>query len=297
MKYIIIDLINSIKEKLINACKTEHEAEQQAVWMLEEITKKKHAILLSEKEIILTTEDDEKLNEWIRQRVEDKKPLQYIFGYVPFLNLKIKTRQPILIPRPETEEWVDWLIKKLSPLIQNKSEIRILDIGTGSGCIALGLAKNIPNAFVTAIDINPDAITLAKENKELNNVENVKFIVSDFYKNLDSKYKFDIIVSNPPYICNDDWKQLDDTVKNWEDKKALVAKNDCLSAYKIIINSAKIMLRQNKELAKYNINEIFLEIGEGQGEGVTLLFEKSMFKNIEFFVDLEKKRRVISASF
>ena len=304
--YQIIDLINSVKKQLIQACKTKHEAEQQAIWMLEEITKKSHVLLLAEKEINLTKEDAEKLNEWIRQRVEEKKPLQYILGFIPFLNLKIKTVPPILIPRPETEEWVDWLIKKLKNV---SGEIRILDIGTGSGCIALGLAKNLPNAFVTGIDINPKAITLAEQNLELNNITseetfnvNVKFIVSDFYNNLDSKYKFDIIVSNPPYICNDEWLKLDDTVKNWEDKGALVAQHktsfvDCLYAYKTIINEAKKHLRQNENLQKNKINIIFLEMGVGQEKDLILLFEKNGYRNIEFFEDLEGKQRVISARF
>lgn len=292
--YQTIDLINTIKEQLTPACKTKHEAEQQAIWMLEEITKKSHVTLLAEKEVNLKKEDTEKLNEWIRQRVEEKKPLQYIFGFVPFLNLKIKTVPPILIPRPETEEWVDWLIKKLKNI---KGKIRILDIGTGSGCIALGLAKNLPNAFVTGIDINPKSITLAKQNSELNNIKNVKFLVSDFYNNLDTKYEFDIIVSNPPYICNDEWLKLDDTVKNWEDKGALVATNDCLYAYKMIISEAKKHLKPNENLDKHKINQIFLEMGAGQEKDLTLLFEKNGYKNIGFFEDLEGKQRVISARF
>lgn len=295
MKYQIADLINDIKEKLTPACSSRHEAEQQAIWMLEEITNKKETTLLIEKEITLSRDVENKLNEWIEQRVLDKKPLQYIFGYVPFLNLKINVEKPILIPRPETEEWVDWLIKKLKPL--NMNEIRILDIGSGSGCISLALAKNLPNSFVIGVDINPNAIKLAQENQKLNNIINAKFIQSDFYNNLDSKYKFDIIVSNPPYICENEWKNLDETVKLWEDKAALVAKNDCIDSYRIIIGNAKLFLRQNEILQKNKINCLFLEIGQTQGEDVKSLFVINGFKNIEIYQDLEQKQRWVSAGF
>ncbi|MBD3273585.1 peptide chain release factor N(5)-glutamine methyltransferase [Candidatus Dependentiae bacterium] len=299
MKYKIENILEKITKQILPACKSKHEAEQQAKWLLEELTQKKYAHLVAQKEFSLNEKQEKKLNEWINLRVNEKKPIQYIIGYIPFLNLKIKTKPPILIPRPETEEWTNWLIKKLKDVKINTfpKEIRILDIGTGSGCIALSLAKNLPDSFVIGTDINPKAIELAQENKILNNVENVKFMVSNFYNNLDSEYKFDIIVSNPPYICEYEWDNLDETIKKWEDKKALVANKDCLHAYKIIISEAKSHLRENYNLEKDNIDRIFLEIGENQSKDIKILFVKNTFKNISFFKDLEGKQRVISARF
>jgi release factor glutamine methyltransferase len=295
MKYNLKKLISQNTENLLSACNSKHEAKQQVIWMLEEIKKEKQVNFLIKEEIDLNNEQINILNEWINLRVVKKKPLQYILGYVPFLNLKIKTVSPILIPRPETEEWVNFVITKLKTANINR-EIKILDLCTGSGCIGLSFAKNIPNSFVIGTDINPKAIQLAQENQKLNKINNIKFIQSDFYNNLDSKHKFDIIVSNPPYVCEEEWFKLEDTVKLWEDKNALVANNDCLYAYKNIINNAKLFIKKNKKLQESKINSIFLEIGKSQAKDICFLFEKSALKNIAVFSDLSQNDRMISAS-
>lgn len=296
MKYYLEKLICEKTKILLPACNSKHEAKQETIWMLEEITNKKQIYFEINKTIELSDIQINKLNKWIKQRTIEKKPLQYILGFVPFLNLKIKTKTPILIPRPETEEWVNFAISKIKNVnINNK--IKILDLCTGSGCIALSLAKNIPNSFVIGTDINPKAIELAKENQTLNKIKNIKFIQSDYYNNLNPKFKFNIIVSNPPYVCNEEWLKLEDTIKLWEDKKALVANKDCLLAYKNIINNAKLFVKENKKQEKFSKNKIFLEIGESQAKDISILFEKNLFKNIKIFKDLSQKSRMISASF
>lgn len=290
----IFQLIKIIQKQLVPACKTKNEAEQQAIWMLEELTQKKYAQLILNKKIILTNNQNNILTKWIKERTEHNKPIQYIFGSLDFLNLKLKVKHPILIPRPETEEWVNFIIEKLKKLDPTTSNITILDIGTGSGCIALSLAKNLPNSIVTGIDINPEAIKLAKENKTLNKVKNVNFLISNFYENLKHK-KFDIIISNPPYVCENDWKKLDKTVKNWEDKNALVAKNNCLYAYQAIISEAQFYLNRKNNDKNTFFPNIFIEIGKGQEADIKLLLETNGFKNIKYHQDLNKIIRMISA--
>ncbi len=300
------NLIDKTSKELTQSCSSKHEAEQQAIWLIEEVTKQKHIKLLTQPNFFLTEKQQETLNKYVKERIEQQKPIQYIIGHVNFLNLKLKVKTPILIPRPETEDWVDFVIKYLSKLKSNN--LKILDIGTGSGCIGLAIAKSFPNFKVTGIDINPNAINLANENKKLNKseehtgvetfnvVDNIEFIISDFYQNLENK-KFDIIISNPPYICQEDWEKLDENIKNWEDKKALVAQNDdCLLAYRTIINNAKKYLLQSENINKYKKSQIFLELGINQAEDVKSLLEAKGFKNVAFRKDLQGIVRLVHAS-
>ncbi|MCF7899871.1 peptide chain release factor N(5)-glutamine methyltransferase, partial [Candidatus Babeliales bacterium] len=238
-------------------------AEQEALWLLEELTQKTEMQLLLNQDLNLTKEQEVKLKLWLKQRVEEKKPLQYILGHVPFCDLDIIVEQPILIPRPETEEWVSWFIEKLKKLDKSEQNLKILDLCSGSGCIALALGKNLPDAQIFGIDINPKAIELANKNIVHNKIKNVKFIESDFYKNIQLE-KFDIIVSNPPYINEQDWQNLSPTVKDWEDKSALVTNNNGFLAFEEIIKNAKNYLKENVLLKKYKIPQIILEIGKNQ---------------------------------
>ena len=146
---------------------------QEAWWLLEHITAQSREKLLTTNDISKTQIDQ--LDQILLQIRQDKKPLAYILGFVPFLSLKIKVAPPILIPRPETEEWVEKTIAMLQPI--QDQPLKILDIGTGSGCIALALAHHLPNAKITAIDINPQAIALATENTKINNISNVNFLL------------------------------------------------------------------------------------------------------------------------
>ncbi|KKP22483.1 MAG: Release factor glutamine methyltransferase [candidate division TM6 bacterium GW2011_GWF2_28_16] len=294
----LIKILNNIKIKLKTNTSSEHEAEQQAIWLLEHITQKKYLKLLTQ-DLILNKKQEDSLNKYIKEIITKHKPIQYIIGNINFLNLIIQVKEPILIPRPETEEWVDFTIKYLNENLEKyykNQTIKILDLCTGSGCIALALAKNIPNSQVTGIDINPEAIKLANKNKKLNNINNIKFIVSNFYENLENQ-KFDFIFANPPYICESEWQNLDKNVKNWEDKKALVAdSNDCLFAYKNIINNAKNHLNINNIFTKNKLSQVFLEIGTEQEKIIKLLLEEKGLKNIAFRKDLNKTTRLALAS-
>ena len=322
----IYNFIQDLKNKLIPVCSTEREAEQQAVWMLEELTQKTYSEILQKQEIKITKSQQIKLDNWIEQRVKEQKPIQYIFGHILFGDLDLILEPPILIPRPETEEWCFWLIEKLKKV--EKDQINILDLGTGTGCIALSLAKSLPNSTVVGVDINEKAIALAKKNKKINKIENAYFIKSDFYNDIKQELstlelstlelstlelstlelptrelknkkidinKFDLIVSNPPYITLNDWKSLDNVVRKWEDKRALVS-NSGLAAYKEIVFGAKKWLNLSKNAIKHeklNIPKIVLELGKGQENAVKQLLEEQNFTKIEFFKDLNKINRWI----
>lgn len=275
------DTIKTITTQLMTVCADKQTAHQEAWWLLEKAMGKKQTTLITDG--TLSNKQEQMLLEWVRQRVQNKKPLQYILGSVPFCNLEILVEPPILIPRPETEEWVTWLISQL----ENKP-LNILDIGAGSGAIALALAQVLPEAQVTGIDINEQAIALANKNKAHNNITNATFLMSDLFEQLHDK-TFDLIVSNPPYITEKEYATLNEQVTRWEDKQALVANDEGLAIYKQIIQDASNYLN-----ATLNTPNIVLEIGYTQGPAVSMLLEKE-FVDITVHQDLEGKDRWISA--
>ena len=186
-------------------------------------------------------------------RLKKGEPIQYIVGDTEFYGNIIKVTKDVLIPRPETEE----LVEKTKDLINKyfPKNINILDIGTGSGCIAISLKKLFPESTVTAVDISEKALKIAEENRIINNVS-INLIKSDIFSEIKGKY--DLIISNPPYIREDE--QIMDIVKNNEPHLALYAKDNGLYFYKEIL----------KEASKY-INDKYLiafEIGEEQGEDI-----------------------------
>ena len=253
--------------------------QSEAWWLLEKLTGKTKAELILEEEILLTDEQQNTLNRWVKERVEDKKPLQYILGSVPFCDLQILVEPPILIPRPETEELCAWLIDKISPV---EDKFSILDIGSGSGCISLALAQALPNARVTGIDIHENAIALSNKNKAHNKITNANFIESDLYENLCNK-KFDLIISNPPYISEKDFLTLSPEVSKWEDKSALVAEDDGFAIHKKILMGAPDFLHSDGQHG----GRVVIECGKGQAEELKALFEKAGFKKVSVHKDLE----------
>ncbi len=170
-----------------------------------------------------------KLHNFVERKVKDE-PLQYILNYTFFDSVKIKTDKRALIPRPETELLVYEAKNKIEEL--SKKEINILEVGTGTGCIAIALAKKFPQINFTATDISPDSLSLAKENAEIQNISNIDFILSDFF---DARFfydKFDVIISNPPYISLQNYLNLDKEILKYEPKIALTDNGDGLKFYK-----------------------------------------------------------------
>ena len=218
--------------------------------------------------------------------LKHQKPIQYIIGETEFYSLSFKVNTDTLIPRPETEELVDWVIKEFKT---HNSEFRILDIGTGTGCIAISLAKNLPNAKVYALDVSKQAIEVAKQNADLNTIE-IKFIEADIL-NMDPKFdlKFDIIVSNPPYITEQE-KQL---------MKPNVLDNEPHLALFVYDENPLLFYEAITQFAIHNLNEnghLFFEINEYLGNDMIQLLLKNNFENIELKQDIFRKDRMIKAS-
>ncbi|MBP6892097.1 peptide chain release factor N(5)-glutamine methyltransferase [Candidatus Babeliales bacterium] len=233
---------------------------QQSWWLLEHITQKSQAqLLIAEK---LNDTEIQTIQHAILQLTIEQKPLSYIIGFVPFLDLKIQVQTPILIPRPETEEWVNKIIIDFAPY---KDQIKtICDIGTGSGCIALALAKHFPQAQITAIDINPKALRLAQQNAQINNIQNITFIQSDLFEQFLQNKKFDVIVSNPPYIDPKHLPSMNKQVTAWEDHQALFAKNNGTAIITQILQESSKFLQKNTALPA----QLILEIDHDQHEKV-----------------------------
>lgn len=206
-------------------------------------------------------------------------PVQYLIGYTYFYNLKFKVNPHVLIPRFETEILVDEILKRVS----NKETLDILDIGTGSGCIAISLKKNLPLSKIEGIDISKEAIDIATENSDLNNLE-VIFYQSDLFNNVSKNKKYDIIVSNPPYIPFDG--EVDQLVFNNEPHLALFAGENGLYFYREIIKQSQQFLKQNGMLA--------FEIGYNQKDDLICLIEKYLpNSSYEFIKDFNHYDRVV----
>jgi release factor glutamine methyltransferase len=228
----------------------------------------------------------------ILSELKTGKPIQYILGHTEFYGLTFKVNPSVLIPRPETEELVEWMIGAGREAQGGWQQHRILDIGTGSGCIAISLKKNLPKFSVSAVDISPEALKTAKENAELNNVE-VEFTqadILDYSRHAPSAARYSIIVSNPPYVTLDDKKQMHTNVTSFEPDTALfVPENDPLIFYKAIADFAA------KNLEKGGL--LFFEINENYGEQIVELINSKSFKNIELRKDMSGRDRMIKANF
>lgn len=288
----VMNLVKEVEEKLKTRYKDSTLCNQYAWWMLEAITKKNKAKLIAQQEIALDNGQHATLDEWIIHLVEEKMPLQYILGSVPFVDLEILVEPPVLIPRPETEELCYKLIAQFKKL--NNKKITILDIGTGSGCIALSLAKTLPESHVYGTDIADNALALAQKNTNHNKIKNVTFIKSDVYKDISKELNFDFIISNPPYITKEEWKTLDESVTEWEDPTALIANKEGLAIIERIISGAKSFLKSNEEMKQKNFPQIIIEIGYTQGAHVRKLLENAGFSDIKIEKDLERKDRFAS---
>lgn len=213
------------------------------------------------------------------------KPIQHILEEAHFYGLVFKVNEHVLIPRPETEELVEWIISVCSSQF-TVNKFKILDIGTGSGCIPVTLKKHLPNAEVSTLDVSASAIDVAKQNAQQNDVE-VNFIAADILT-FQSKEKFDVIVSNPPYIRNLEKNEMHDNVLLHEPHLALfVSDENPLIFYKAIADFAQTNLKPNGQL--------FFEINEYLGKETVDMLNSKGFINIELRKDMQGKDRMIKA--
>lgn len=217
------------------------------------------------------------------KRRATKEPLQYIIGEVEFYGLVFNVNPKVLIPRQETEILVETIIENST----SGSDVKILDIGCGSGNIIISLIKNIKNSNGVSIDISDDAIIIAKENAVKNEVaNNISFVKKDILNDdIENLGKFDIIVSNPPYVSKNEFETLQKEILEHEPKIALTDFNDGLSFYKTISEKAPILLRPNGRL--------FFEVGYNQAEQVQNIMKENGFNKINIVKDYSDIERVV----
>jgi release factor glutamine methyltransferase len=253
------------------------------------VCKLERAKYLSIKQEEINSDDSKQLFK-IHEQLIQGKPLQYILGETEFYDLTFKVNPNVLIPRPETEELVDWALIT-SRIINGETEVlKILDIGTGSGCIPISIKKYIPLADITAIDISEAALNTARQNADLNQTE-INFIQDDILNpsNLELiNTKYDLILSNPPYVTESEKEHMLDNVLKHEPHKALfVPTNDPLVFYRAIAEFALVHLKINGFL--------FLELNEKFGQETLNLLKEKGFKEIELRQDMGGKDRMIKA--
>ncbi len=285
-------LIQTIEHRLAPALPDPTLCSQYAWWIVEAISGYNKTILLTTP-VTLSSPQLAQIEEWLHALIEQKKPIQYLLGKIPFNAVEIVVQPPLLIPRPETEEWCAQLIKQLKPF--KDLPLIILDLCCGSGCIAIALAKALPQATVYATDVDGAAITLTQQNAVHNNVNNIVCLQSDLFNNLPAHVRFDLIVSNPPYIAPHELEHLDESVKNWEALHALVADDNGLAIIKKIIVQAPNYVKPNKDLQSHAIAQLILEIGYQQGPAVVDLLTKAHYNTIQVHKDLEGKNRTVRA--
>jgi release factor glutamine methyltransferase len=268
----------------------EQEIESFFYIILEKIHKLKRIDLALNPETVM---DYNQIRRWknIISDLRFQKPIQYILGETEFYGLPFLVNENTLIPRPETEELVELIISGVG-----SKPLKVLDIGTGSGCIAIALAKNIPNAGVSAIDVSEKALAAAKKNAELNNVK-INFINADILKiddlqelrtsNFTLPTSYDIIVSNPPYVRNLEKAEIKPNVLEYEPHLALfVEDTDALLFYRKIAQLAKMNLNPNGKL--------YFEINQYLGKETVQLLESLGFSDVQLKKDIYGNDRMVS---
>tara|TARA_R110000868_G_scaffold322991_4_gene583928 strand:- start:372 stop:1223 length:852 start_codon:yes stop_codon:yes gene_type:complete len=238
-------------------------------------------ILALEPNLIISKEEENPLFEAL-SRLKIEIPIQHIIGKTNFMDLEFIVDKNVLIPRPETEDLVRWILKDIK---DNRSEINILDIGTGSGCIPITLKKQLPNAKVFALDISDNALKIAMQNAKLNHVQ-IEFIHANILEIEKLDQKFDIIVSNPPYVRELEKNEMQKNVLKHEPGLALfVSDEDPLLFYKKIVEFALQNLKNN--------GAVYFEINQYLGKETQQLLDSTNFYDIELRQDIFGNDRML----
>ncbi|KAI8902624.1 S-adenosyl-L-methionine-dependent methyltransferase [Globomyces pollinis-pini] len=267
-------------KRLLKVCNNDAiQSKNEIRWMKEEILKRRTSDLSVVPPFdpsTLTRKELHKLNHWISQRQ----------GTQTFLDLNIIVRQPVLIPRWETEEWTDNLIKTIDP----KLPLKVLELCSGTGCISLALASSLPLVSIDAIDVSKSAFVLSRLNQRRLEIptSKLKFHLVDLYdtERMRSFTSYDLVISNPPYISPAEYQQLDKSVKDFEDSRALIANDEFGTKFYEKICSLEHLYKRGSKLV--------FEIGETQGERVQQIMKSHGFLNAAVQKDLSGSDRVVS---
>lgn len=251
--------------------------------LIEHVTKSSMPALLSDKNTKITSEEVLKIDK-IVERLQRFEPIQYILGETEFYGLPFTVNRDVLIPRPETEELVELILNE-----NKESKPRILDIGTGSGCIAVSLQKLLPNASVKGWDISEKALAVAALNSKSNSV-NVTFNQVDILSDYPTNHSFDIIVSNPPYVLDSEKTDIHANVLEYEPHTALfVADNNPLLFYNRIADVAIQLLTDGGKL--------YFEINRAKGQETIKMLENKKFSEIRLIKDISGNDRMVRAQY
>ena len=237
-------------------------------------------------ERVLTVSETDALREFVKRRGQ-REPLQHVVGSTSFCGYEIVVNRYALVPRPETELLAEEGWKFITA--RHSSLVTALDFGTGTGCIAIVLAAKHPNAKIVALDISAEAITLAKENAVRNNVaKQIEFLQGDGFAALPADSKFDLIVSNPPYIPSAEIETLQPEVRDFDPRAALDGGADGLDFYRRISMEAKPFLKSD--------GRIMLEFGDGQVDAIKAIFENEKWIVEAVKDDYSQRARILIAS-
>jgi release factor glutamine methyltransferase len=274
---------------------TDQEELQTVCWLLlTHLTGKSRAELLTYETISLSQAQQKTLSSWLECLVVYKMPWAYIARFVPFIDINIAVHPPILIPRPETEEWVAYLIETLTPL--KHTSLKILDLCTGSGAIGLALAHALPQALVYAIDNNRTAIKLCTASGKLNGIKNIIPLLGNITKPLPlPSYSFDLIVSNPPYLSPEEWQELDPSIKLWEDRNALIAPEQGIGFIKQVAHISRTLCKPDSILLQHGLPQVYCEIGYKQGDVALTCFVQAGWPLVALRKDAAGHDRLITA--
>jgi release factor glutamine methyltransferase len=273
--------INYIKKEL-GQIYPSRESDNMVYLLLEYVLNYSRTQIQLNKQDVIDSKQMEKIIDFVLE-LKTNKPIQYVLGETEFYGLPFRVNEHTLIPRPETEELVQEIIQ------ENRQEnLHVLDIGTGSGCIPISLAKHLKNATIASADISSKAIEKAKENAQLNEVE-ITFYHRDILKWADFEWEnYDLIVSNPPYVTQAEKKLMEKNVLDHEPHTALfVSDDDPLIFYRNIADFALSNLKKGGKL--------YFEINESLGKEMVTLLEQKQFKQVRLIQDINGKNRMIAA--
>lgn len=230
----------------------------------------------------LTVLETDALREFIKRRAA-REPLQHITGSVSFCGREIAVNKNALVPRPETE-----LLAELGWKFLGENKMTVLDFGTGTGCLAIALAAKCPNTKITALDLSADALVLAKQNAAANQVSNqIEFLQSDGFTALQDQRRFDLIISNPPYIASAEIETLEPEVRDFDPRAALDGGADGLDFYRLFAAQAKLFLKPN--------GKIMVEFGDGQADAIKNIFENEKWIVEKIKSDYSQRERILIA--